>query len=228
MPLYEYQAIDKRGRNMTGVMPAEDELSLDVKLKDAGLWLTDANITWPKAAATNPDAPVRRFRLGGSRGRRELIDFCTLMTFQIRAGITVVKALEVACTDCKNPGFRDVLTDLERQIEGGMRFYEAMSFYPGVFSTHFLTVIKAGETTSNLPEAFNDLKDYLDWVDKMLADVRQATIYPAIVLTVITAFVIFLFTYIIPKFAELLTKLKVKQPLLTQIVFGIGDFAQST
>ena len=74
------------------------------------------------------------------------IDFCTLMTFQIRAGITVVKALEVACTDCKNAGFKDVLMDLQRQIEGGMRFHEAMAFYPGVFSTHFLSVIKAGES----------------------------------------------------------------------------------
>jgi type IV pilus assembly protein PilC len=228
MPLYEYQAIDRRGKNMTGVMPAEDELSLDVKLKDAGLWLTDANITWPKSAATDPGAPVRRFKLRGARGRRELIDFCTLMTFQIRAGVTVVRALEVACTDCKNPGFKDVLVDLQRQIEGGMRFYEAMAFYPGVFSQHFLTVIKAGENTSNLPEAFNDLKDYLDWVDKIIADVRQATIYPAIVVTVITGFVIFLFTFIIPKFSDLLRQLKVPQPLLTQIVFGVGDVAHKT
>jgi type II secretory pathway component PulF len=228
MPLYEYQAIDKRGRNLTGVMPAEDELSLDGKLKDAGLWLTDANITWPKTAANNPNAPVRRFRLRGSRGRRELIDFCTLMTFQIRAGITVVKALEVACNDCKNDGFKEVLVDMQRQIEGGLRFHEAMAFYPGTFSKHFLTVIKAGETTSNLPESFNDLKEYLDWVDKMMADVRQATLYPAIVSTVITGFTIFLFTYIIPKFAALLTSLKVQQPLLTQIVFGVGDFAQKT
>ena len=228
MPLYEYQAIDKRGRSLSGVMPAEDELSLDTKLRDAGLWLTDANITWPKSAATDPNSPIRRFKLRGSRGRRELIDFCTLMTFQVRAGVTLVRALEVACNDCKNTGFREVLTDMQRQIEGGMRFHEAMAVYPGVFSPHFLTVIKAGETTSNLPEAFNDLKEYLDWVDKMLADVRQATLYPAIVVTVITAFVIFLFTFIIPKFSDLLTKLKVKQPLLTQIVFGAGDVAQRT
>jgi type II secretory pathway component PulF len=228
MPLYEYQAIDKRGRNLTGVMPAEDELSLDVKLKDAGLWLTDANITWPKTAANNPDAPVRRFKLRGARGRRELIDFCTLMTFQIRAGITVVKALEVACTDCKNPEFRDVLTDLQRQIESGMTFHEAMAYYPGVFSTHFLSVIKAGESTSNLPESFSDLKDYLEWVDKMLADVRQASIYPAIVVTVISGFAIFLFSVIIPKFADLLDKLHVQQPLLTRIVFGVGHFTQDT
>ena len=140
-------------------MPAEDEGALDIKLKDAGLWLTDANITWPKMAANNPNSPIRRFKLHGGRGRRELIDFCTLMTFQIRAGVTVVKALEVVCTDCKNPGFKEVLTDLQKHIESGTSFHEAMSYYPGVFSTHFLSVIKAGESTSNLPESFNDLKE---------------------------------------------------------------------
>jgi type II secretory pathway component PulF len=83
-------------------------------------------------------------------------------------------------------------------------------------------VIKAGEATSNLPEAFYDLKDYLEWVDRMMADVRQASIYPAIVSTVVAGFVIFLFSVIIPKFADLLDKLKVEQPLLTRIVFGVG------
>jgi type IV pilus assembly protein PilC len=62
----------------------------------------------------------------------------------------------------------------------------------------------------------------------MMADVRQATLYPAIVLTVIMGFVIFLFSFIIPKFSDLLTKLKVQQPLLTQIVFGAGDVAEKT
>lgn len=228
MPLYEYQAIDKRGKNLTGVMPAEDELSLDVKLKDAGLWLTDANITWPKKATLDADAPVRRFKLSGGRGRRELIDFCTLMTFQIKAGITVVKSLEVCATDCKTPGFKDVLVDLQRQIESGSQFHEAMAYYPGVFSSHFLSVIKAGESTSNLPEAFYDLKDYLEWVDKMMADVRQASIYPAIVSTVVSGFVIFLFSTIIPKFADLLDKLHVEQPLLTRIVFGVGHVTRDT
>jgi type II secretory pathway component PulF len=110
MPLYEYQAIDKRGKNMTGVMPPRTNCPSTSSSRDAGLWLTDANVTWPKTAATNPGRPVRRFKLRGGRGRRELIDFCTLMTFQIKAGITVVKALEVCCTDCKTPGFKDVLT----------------------------------------------------------------------------------------------------------------------
>jgi len=100
--------------------------------------------------------------------------------------------------------------------------------YPSVFSGHFVSVIRAGELSSKLPETFEDLKKYLEWVEQIVADVRQATIYPAIVISVITVFVLFLFSYIIPKFADLLDKLKVKQPLVTQIVFTMGDVFKST
>jgi type IV pilus assembly protein PilC len=65
-------------------------------------------------------------------------------------------------------------------------------------------------------------------VDQVIADVRQASLYPAIVATVICGFVMFLFTFIIPKFAELLTGLKIPLPLLTQIIFGVGDFMKAT
>ncbi len=229
MALYQYQAIDARGKSIQGTMPAPDESTLEQKLKAAGLWLTEAVIQMPGAAtARATGSRVGRFKLRGRRGRRELIDFCTLMTFQIRAGISLVKALDVACQDCKIPGFKEVLLDLSRHIESGMQFHEALEQHPGVFTRHFVSVIKASEITGNLPEAFDDLKRYLEWLDRVMADVRQASLYPSIVMTVILAFVIFLFTFIIPKFATLLDNLHVRQPLLTQAVFSAGDFAKGS
>jgi type IV pilus assembly protein PilC len=228
MPVYQYNAVDKRGKTLRGTMPAQDEANLAEKLKDAGLWLSDVIVHWPRPVAASPRPELRRFRLRGNRGRRELIDFCTLMAFQIRAGVSLVRALDVASTDCKNAGFKELLTDLQNQIESGATFHEAMALYPGIFSEHFLGVLKAGESTSNLPEAFQDLRDYLEWVERVMAEVRQATLYPSIVLTVISCFLVFLFAFIIPKFADLLGKLQVKQPLLTQIVFGLADFVHAT
>lgn len=228
MPLYKYEALDARGRSLSGTMPAQDESNLELKLKEAGLWLTEAVVHWPKVPADSPKAAIRRFTLRGAQGRRELIDFCTLMAFQIQSGITAVRALEVAAQDCRNPGFQAVLENLQKQIEGGLKFHEGMAFFPRVFTVHFLTVVKAGEATGKLPEAFNDLKEYLEWVERVMADVRQATLYPAVVVTVISAFVVFLFTFIVPKFADLLNSLHVHQPLLTRIVFGLGGFAKAT
>jgi type IV pilus assembly protein PilC len=229
MPVYRYQAVDRRGRNLSGLMPAHDESNLEQKLKALGLWLTEVT-------REQPGAPTDKFnpsdshwsRIRGKRQRRDLIEFCTLMSYQVRVGIPLARALEASSEDCGDPAFRHVLTGLQNQIESGLHFYEALARYPRVFSAHFVSVIRAGELSSKLPETFEDLKKYLEWVDQVVADVRQATLYPAIVLTVISGFCIFLFTFIIPRFSELLSKLSVKQPLLTQIVFTAGDFARNT
>jgi type II secretory pathway component PulF len=229
MPVFRYQAVDNRGRSLGGVMPAHDEPNLEQKLRNLGLWLTEAvaeKVAPPKKKANKLELFLLRAR--SKRHRRELIEFCTLMSYQVKVGIPLVRAIEVACQDCKDPGFSKILSSLQRELESGFRLHEALAHYPGVFSAHFVSVLRAGETSSKLPEAFEDMRNYLEWVDKVVAEVRQATLYPAIVLTVITTFVLFLFTFIIPKFAELLDKLQVKQPFLTQIVFMVGDAAKAT
>jgi type IV pilus assembly protein PilC len=229
MPVFRYQAIDKRGRSLGGVMPALDESGLERRLKGLGLWLTESAIEkLEPAGAAAPKSEVRWLRLRGKPKRRELIDFCTLMTFQVRAGIPLAKALEVACQDCQDAAFQKVLSGLQGHLESGLRFHEALKRYPNVFSTHFVSVVRAGELSSKLPETLDDLKDYLEWVERVMADVRQATLYPSIVITVVTAFVLFLFSTIIPKFAALLDKLNVQQPLLTRIVLTASTVVMAT
>jgi type IV pilus assembly protein PilC len=160
--------------------------------------------------------------------RRELIEFCTLMSFQCRVGIPLLQALDLAGQDCQTPRFKRVIGGMQMHIEAGLLFYEALEKYPGTFSPHFVSIVRAGELSSKLPEAFTDLKEYLEWVEQVLADVRQASLYPAITLVVVSAFGLFLFTFIIPKFVVLLEGLKVPIPMLTRIIFGVSDFAKAT
>ena len=230
MPLFHYEAVDRKGRTLKGEMPALSESNLEQKLMGLGLWLTESSIA--RAPDKNPaasTAPGLFFtRLRGRRLRRELIDFCTVMSYQVKVGIPLVKALEVSRQDCRHPDFGNILGNIQGQLESGLRLHEAMARYPTIFSTHFISVVRSGELSSKLPEGLADLKDYLEWLDELLAEVRQATLYPAIVMTVIFGFVLFLFGFIIPKFAELLDKLHVQQPLLTQAVFATGDVVKSS
>jgi type IV pilus assembly protein PilC len=229
MPIFKYEAVDERGKRMRGAMPAVDESQLEQRLKEARLWLTEAAIDRPAASRANAATRQRYgFKLRGRRGRRELIDFCTLMIFQVRVGISLTRALDVACQDCKNPGFREVLNDLQRQLQSGQKLHEAMGRYPRVFSPHYVSVVRAGELSGKLPESFEDLRAYLEWVDEISNQVRQASLYPAIVITVVMGFTVFLFTFIIPKFAALLDSLGVQQPFLTRAVFSAGYVMKST
>ncbi len=221
MPVFRYQVIDDRGRKRAGSMPAENEAALETKLTATGVWLLDAKAL-PTSAAIDEAANSNRDWFERSVSRRDLIEFCTLMTFQSRVGIPLVQSLAIASQDCENLNFRRVLVAVQREVEAGALFYEALEKHPRVFKHQFTSVIRAGETSSKLPEAFDDLRKYLEWVDTVMAEVRQASLYPAIVSVVVVAFVIGLFTFVIPKFAVLLEATHARLPLLTQIIFGLS------
>ena len=202
MPLFRYQAIDTTGSSITGTMIATDEPALESKLKDIGCWLVDASTEQQSATVDKAAKSGRGWMTWWGRvRRREVIDFCTLMAFQTKVGVPLVQALEVAGMECENEGFRDVLLGVRKHLEGGLLFWEALEKYPRVFTPHFVAVVRAGEQSSNLPETFRDMKLHLEWVEQIIGDVRQASLYPLIVLTVVSGFVLFLFTNIIPKFS---------------------------
>ena len=80
----------------------------------------------------------------------------------------------------------------------------------------------------NLPATFKELRAFEEWQEKMQADIRQATIYPIIIIVVMSAFILMLFTLVIPQFVTLLDQLKMELPLITKIVFQASDFAKAT
>jgi len=227
MPLFRYQAVNAQGRNLRGVMPAQNETGLERKLKDVGLWLMEAVEEAPADTGVKPQRQFFIRPVNGKKQRRELTDFCMVMTFQLRAGIPLPRALDIAAEDCLDPAFRMILRSMQAQIETGLQFHEVLANHPRIFSRHFVSVVRAGELTGKLPDTFVDLKLYTEWTDRLAADVRQATLYPVIILVVISAFTLFLFSFVIPKFAVLLDKLHVPQPWLTQVVFTAADVVKS-
>lgn len=227
MPFYRYKAVDGSGRVRRGVMAATDELNLERTLKAAELWLTEVEETHAPAPAARP-----RPRSGGGptlsakRRRRALIEFCSMMAYQTKVGVPMVQAIESIGRHCDDPVFREVVRGVQREIESGLQLYEALARYHRTFPDEFIGIVRAGELSANLPGAFQELKRYLNWLDRLVADVKQATLYPGIVITVVSLFVVFLFAFVVPTFANLLTKLNTPLPLVTQLVFGAGDVAK--
>jgi type IV pilus assembly protein PilC len=113
------------------------------------------------------------------------------------------------------------------QVEAGATLHEALSRHT-VFTRQFTSLVQAGERSGTLPESFVELRRYLEWQEQVMSDVRQATIYAAIVLLVVCAFVMILFTFVVPRFVTLLAQAKVALPLPTQIVFAISGLAKET
>jgi type II secretory pathway component PulF len=84
-------------------------------------------------------------------------------------------------------------------------------------------MVQAGEAGGRLPEAFENLTAYYQWLDQIMADVRQALVYPLMVIGATAALVVGLFTFVVPRFVDLLNGLTLRVPLITRIVMAISQ-----
>lgn len=226
MQQFQYDGVDAQGRSVAGRLIAADEAGVEDQLRRQGIWLIEAR---PELDGSQGNGrPKRGAGKTGGGSRRELISFCTLMSFLCKVGIPVVQAVEIAAQDSEHEGFRNLLGELKRDVEGGIFLADAMERHPGVFSKQFVNLIRAGERSGSIPESFIELKRFLEWQEQVAADIRQATIYPAFVLLATVLFVLLLFTFLIPKFVILLASVKVALPLPTRIIFGLSGFAKAT
>jgi type IV pilus assembly protein PilC len=157
-----------------------------------------------------------------------MIDFYTLMSFQTKAGVSLIQAIKVAAGETMNLRLRIALKGVFQRIESGAMLFEALHEYPEAFSRQVVYMVRSGEMSCKLTETFVELRHYQEWLERIVADMRQATIYPLVVVSVITTFIGVLFTVVVPKFAMLLVEMKIPLPVLTRIVFGVSDFAKAT
>ncbi len=234
MPSYRYKSIDKTGRTNLGVVTAESEAQLERRLSQQGLWLVEAELTRSpltelRVKATGLAWSVRRkFGLWPKVARQDLIEVCVQLSTQLKAGVSILPALEATHEETENEYLRRVLGDIRTRIESGSTLHGAMEVHLGVFSRQMISVVRAGEISSHLPEALTEIRQELEWVERMVGDIRQATIYPLFVLMAIGLTGILLFSFVVPRFASLLQEVNVELPGFTRFVFGVSDFMAIT
>ena len=87
-----------------------------------------------------------------------------------------------------------------------------------------MSVIRAGEASGNLESVLKDLILFLEWQEEIISSIRQATIYPIIVLTAVIGLVVLLMTFVFPRFMVIFEKANVPLPLPTRIVMAVSHF----
>ncbi|OGS36032.1 MAG: hypothetical protein A2293_05855 [Elusimicrobia bacterium RIFOXYB2_FULL_49_7] len=159
---------------------------------------------------------------------RELIEFCIYLYSLTEAGLSLTLSLREFANETKNGYFKYVIETLQRTVEGGQSLSKGMAQFPKVFSTEFVHLIQAGEQTGTLAQSFKQMRGYIEWMQRVKADIKQATTYPIIVCFVLGVFMLYLFTFVIPKITDMLIEMKIQLPLITRIVMNISNVAVHT
>jgi len=216
MSLFHYKAYTATGETVSGALEAESVSALETRMRTAGSWLLEVR-TGAEAAA-RPESTISRL----SVPRRDVIVFFVQMSLLLRAGITLPNALARLAEDFENTVLGEVVSALADQVSIGVSLHAAMETFPRVFSRQVVAMVQAGEVSGQMPEVFKSLSDYYEWFDGLMAEIRQALIYPVIVICAASALVVLLFTFVVPRFVTLLTDLSLEVPLLTRVVMGIS------
>jgi type IV pilus assembly protein PilC len=214
---FQYRAIDAHGKPIEGEMSAPDLSELERQLQNMGLWLVRTLETTPKSAA-------RSVKKKGKVKPRDLMEFSTHMFTLLEAGIPLTQSLQTLSIETPNIQFRGTLQTIYQQVEAGNTLHEAMSQHPKIFPPQVTNLVHAGEDSGTLTETFKELERYLDWLDQIRGEVRQATIYPSIVIVAVIGLLVLLFTFVIPRFIPILEYLHVPLPTITVIVIAISEF----
>jgi type IV pilus assembly protein PilC len=214
MPSFEYKAVDKTGRPARGGLDAVNEADLELRLRRMGLDLITCKAVTRK---------LSRLSAGRRITRQDLINFCFDIEQMSRSGIPMLDGLRDLRNSVDSPRFRDVLTVMIEDMEGGKVLSQCMTSHPDVFDKVFVSLVGAGEQTGRLPEVFQSLADSLKWQDELASQTRRLLIYPALVMLVVIAVVLFLLVYLVPQVTALLKTMGIALPFQTRLLIGASN-----
>ncbi|MDH3288084.1 MAG: type II secretion system F family protein [Betaproteobacteria bacterium] len=213
MPTYEYKAVDRGGRPARGGLEAVNEVDLELRLRRMGLDL----ITYKQV-----ERETAGFR-SGKITRQDLINFCFDMEQMYRSGIPIMDGLRDLRDSSDNARFREVLTSMTEDMEGGRVLSQCTAAHPSVFDNVFTSLLRAGEQSGRIAEVFENLAASLRWQDELASQTKRLLIYPAMVLVVVLAVVVFLLIYLVPQITSLLKTMGMALPMQTRALIFVSN-----
>jgi type IV pilus assembly protein PilC len=214
MAAFQYKAIDRSGRTARGRLDAANEIDLELRLRKMGLDLITSRLLRSHAPSL----------ASGNITRQDLITFCFDLEQVSRAGIPILEGLRDLRDGMENPRFRELLTSVLEDIEGGKTLSQALGAFPKVFNTVFISLVRAGEISGTLTEVFENLGATLKWQDELISQTRRLLVYPSVVLVVVLAVVSFLLVYLVPQVTSLLRTMGLELPFQTRALIWISEF----
>ena len=215
MPSYQYKAIDKTGRPARGGLDAVNEVDLELRLRRMGLDL----ITFKEI-----DRQAGTFTAGGRITRGDLVNFCFDMEQMARSGIPIIDGLRDMRDTMDNPRFREVLTVMTEDMEGGRLLSQCLATHPSVFDNVFVSLVRAGEQAGQLPSVFQNLAETLKWEDELISQTRRLLMYPALTLVVVLGVLMALLVFLVPQIAQLFKTMGMALPAQTRALLAVSAF----
>jgi type IV pilus assembly protein PilC len=158
----------------------------------------------------------------------ELILFTTQLSVMLDSGVVLSDALDAIAEQAEHGIFKMMIMDVAHRVKSGDNFSKALAWYPRVFNTMFISMVKASEASGKMAQMLNVLSGYLNFECDTRKRIKGALTYPFIMALMAVAATGTLMFFVLPRFMGIYESRGAALPKLTQILVGfsktLGNF----
>lgn len=170
----------------------------------------------------------QRTVFGGRVAARDLVLFSRQMAAMIRAGVTILAALQALIAQAPRSALSRLLQQVSHDIEAGESLSRALAKHPATFSPFFVGVVQTGEASGRLSESLEILSDYLERDYVFTRRLRAALSYPIFVLISVVIVVVLMMLFVVPQLTVLFAEARAELPLPTRLLLSTTEFLRDS
>lgn len=215
MAVFNYKVVDKNGKNKKGTIEAPNRDGAEKKLKADGYAIM---------SLTEQNSPFSGGLIKKKVKSKDLAVFCKQFSAVIRAGVTIISALELMGDQIENKTLQRAVMDAKTYVEKGGTLADALRVNSEVFPPIMINMVAAGELSGNLEICLDRLTEHFEKDNAISAKIKGAMTYPIVVFIVMIIVVIVVMVMVIPNFSSMFAEMGTQLPLATRIMVAASNF----
>lgn len=216
---YKYNVRDKTGKVINGKLEGENREAVATKLRQMGYIVLDLE--------EDRIAQLNKIQFGTSVKTKDVTIFARQFATMINAGLSLTKCLSILADQVESKELRDVISQLNKDVEAGQSLSEAMMKHPKIFPPLFYNMVKAGETGGVLDEVLLRVADLMEQDAQLKGRVKSAMMYPMVISILVVVVVIAMMVFVVPTFVDMFAGAGQQLPLPTRVLVAISNYTAS-
>lgn len=225
MSVFEYVALDEKGRQRKGFVDAPGIAAARQQLREENVYPVEINQASDKKEPSL--AGVFKMNLWERVSANDVAIFTRQLSTLLGAGMPLVPSLSILMKQANNPLLKKSLAQIREQVNEGKSLTEGMSCFPQIFPPFYLNMVRAGEASGTINLVLERLADFSENQQALMNKVRSALAYPIIMFFMGSAVIFLLMAFVVPKITGIFADMNQTLPLVTIILITVSNFLKS-
>ena len=220
--VYKYVARNPQGKVITGYFPAFSRLDVFSYLKDEKMIVYEIS-TSKSTNFLHAESSAFKTKMKN----KDLIFWLAQLSTYIKAGIPLTDGVRVLAQQDKKRKYKSLYQSVIFELTTGQTFSEALARQGGAFPPLLVNMVKSSEMIGNIEKTLDEMSEYYQEIEDTKRAIIGAVAYPLVVLVFAIGIVIFMLTYIVPKFVDVYKQMNAEINAITQLCLDISAFLKN-